>query len=154
LQGGDVEQEHGRDREHAERSDVALLHDPQLGLAVPAAAEAVGGVGQSVEMQAAGQHHQDDDAEDRRQQWRVGLQPVDAVDDDCGDRAQYQADQGCQRHRPAGDSPVHCPRYAGGQHRQRAERELQRIEHDPSVLRARRCVPRRTTTPTPIVWRE
>ena len=50
-EGGDVEEQDADDRDDAERADVALLHDPKHGLAIPPAAERVREVGQPVQVQ-------------------------------------------------------------------------------------------------------
>ena len=54
-QRGDLGQQHEQQRDDPERPDVRLLHDPQRVLGGLAAAEAVGGVGEAVQMQAAGE---------------------------------------------------------------------------------------------------
>ena len=54
-QRGELQQQHADDGDHAHRADVAVLHDFQHPLGGAGAEEAVGRVGQAVQVQAAGE---------------------------------------------------------------------------------------------------
>jgi hypothetical protein len=133
-QGRDVEEQDEGDRDDAERADVALLHDPKHGLAVPAAAEGVREVGQAVQMQRAGEYDEDQYAEHRRQQSRIRPQQLNQRDNPGRDPTKHKPDNRRQHHRPPAHHPIHPRRHPRRQHTQQPNRQPHRI-HPPTMAR-------------------
>ncbi len=67
-EGGRLGRQHEDEGDHPERADVRLLHDPQRVRGGLAAAQPVGGVGEPVQVQAAGEHGRYGDGGDGREE--------------------------------------------------------------------------------------
>ena len=93
-----------RDRERADAvgADPAVAHDVELALARVAAAEAVGGVGEPVLMQAAGDEERRGDRQRRRRPGKQHQSVRDRIDhrrDQPDDKARERKRPGAARHR-------------------------------------------------------
>src|SRR5271170_4175612 len=89
-QRADADQKRDRQGGDAVNADVAVAHDLEFLLAALAAAKAVGGVGEPVLMQTAGDQHRRRDGERRGRPWRQSgamSEPVNESADDADHEA-------------------------------------------------------------------
>ncbi len=100
--GVGADQQRDGERADAVGADPAVAHDRELPLARVAAAEAVGGVGEPVLMQAAGDEERRGDRQHRRRPGKQHQSVRDRIDQ-CGDQPDHEARQrkrpGAARHR-------------------------------------------------------
>ncbi len=126
CQYGDLGQQRQDQGDHAERADVRLLHDPQRVLRGFAAAQAVGGVGETVEVQTAGQGGGYGDRGDGGGQ-RAGAQEEEQQPESGGAGAHGQPGDGRAQHAAACGPPVPAA-HPDGQHGEGAEGEAEAVE--------------------------
>ena len=131
----DLHDEHQHERGRTERADVAAPHDLEGPTAVGARGrQPVDGVGQPVEVQAAGRPRERGDSERRREEVSGAGSPGE-LDHGRGRQGDEHAHQGREAHRDAGRGPVHLARRRHRHDRERARGEeravAQSCSHSP-----------------------